>query len=107
MTKVAIKRTLFLFVFCVLMFSVSQAIAGYGGNSVADVKSKLINRFPVETHKIKLCSQVKCQHFLEANWKNNKYNLTGSMGNMCNRASLSMALSWVGVDCTQIGRAHV
>lgn len=94
---------LFLLVFLLVLIIPITAFAGYAGTSQAAVKSMLDNGNSVTQHRIRLCVQATgCADFNPSNWKSSSLDIRSKAGGLCNRASFSMCMSWLGVDCTPV-----
>ena len=76
----------------------------YAASSLEEVKSSMLTyEMSVSRNKIRLCAQATGDnHFKTGMWKTSKLDITKNAGGYCNRAAFSMAMSWLGVDCTPV-----
>lgn len=84
-------------------FAVTSAYAtGYGAVSENDANSRMFSE-QVERGKIRKVIQApKDDCFVTGYWKANGIDITSKAGGYCNRASIAMALSYLGIDCTPV-----
>lgn len=62
----------------------------------------------VEQGKIRFVTQISEDHcFTRSFWKNTYYNLLDTARTKCTRAVFSMALSWLGIDCTPVAMSSL
>ncbi len=68
----------------------------------------LVDTDRVEEGKIRLVVQMpEDPCFEKKHWKNKAYDLTGEARGMCTRCIFSMAVSYLGIDCTPAGMSEL
>ena len=87
------------------IFICENALAnGIGATSISDAKNRILSTgTKIEYGKVRLCAQATGDtHFRREYWKSSKLDIISKAGGYCNRASFSMAMSYLGIDCTPV-----
>ena len=79
----------------------SAETSGYAANSQS--KGQAMMTDSLIPGRIRRCIQASGDsHFVTSMWKSSSSNIVGQAGVLCNRASLSMVWSYLGVDCSPV-----